>query len=386
MTCLILDAHLHSALSTVRSLGKKNSKIFSASDTRLAPSFFSRYSVKNFLYPSPLKDESAFIKKITSILESFKDDCLVYIFSETTLLPLSRNRNKLPKNTRLILGSLENVELASDKAATLTLAAENNIPIPQTFFPGSFAEAQNFLSKIPYPCIVKPRHNCVWKDGASVYETAHLVETKEEAEKIWRELFNASGEPPLIQERVVGEERGIFTFAIKGEGFAWFAHKRLESLKKLGGASILRESIEVDPKLKSYSELLIKKLDWTGPLMIEWKWDENAKRYLLMEINARFWGSLPLAVASGVDYPALMLDFAVGQSLPNEVTYKISIRSRHFFGALRSLLRAKTWRDFQKLWQIMWGKKTIDDVFSFSDPLPFLGEVLFIGKTFIWKK
>src|SRR3989304_2123387 len=43
-------------------------------------------------------------------------------------------------------------------------------------------------------------------------------------------------------------------------------------------------------------------LGWTGLAMVEFKLAEDGAR--LMEVNGRLWGSLPLAVNSGRDFPA----------------------------------------------------------------------------------
>lgn len=42
--------------------------------------------------------------------------------------------------------------------------------------------------------------------------------------------------------------------------------------------------------------------------MVEWKVDLRDGRPKLMEINPRFWGSLELAVRSGVNFPSLYAD------------------------------------------------------------------------------
>lgn len=42
--------------------------------------------------------------------------------------------------------------------------------------------------------------------------------------------------------------------------------------------------------------------------MVEFKRDPDSGRFALMEINGRFWGSLPLAVAAGADFPAMLYE------------------------------------------------------------------------------
>src|SRR5207302_298489 len=59
-----------------------------------------------------------------------------------------------------------------------------------------------------------------------------------------------------------------------------------------------------------YAVKLLEALDWTGLAMVEFKVGADGVR--LMEINGRIWGSLPLAVRSGVDFPAMLAELWLG--------------------------------------------------------------------------
>ena len=65
--------------------------------------------------------------------------------------------------------------------------------------------------------------------------------------------------------------------------------------------------------------------------MVEFKVGEDGPR--LMEINGRVWGSLALAVKSGVDFPARLADLYLNGAPENagqpDTSYKIGVRSRN---------------------------------------------------------
>jgi predicted ATP-grasp superfamily ATP-dependent carboligase len=48
---------------------------------------------------------------------------------------------------------------------------------------------------------------------------------------------------------------------------------------------------------------LLDELDWHGLAMVEFLRDEETGDFKLMEINPRFWSSLPFTVQAGVDFP-----------------------------------------------------------------------------------
>ena len=47
--------------------------------------------------------------------------------------------------------------------------------------------------------------------------------------------------------------------------------------------------------------------------MVEYKRDSSTGQPYLMEVNGRFWGSLQLAIDSGVDFPRILVACALGE-------------------------------------------------------------------------
>src|SRR2546423_11079821 len=57
-----------------------------------------------------------------------------------------------------------------------------------------------------------------------------------------------------------------------------------------------------------------------------------------MEVNGRFWGSLQLAVDSGVDFPRLLVECALGRGRESMPPYRIGVRSRWWWGQVDHLV------------------------------------------------
>jgi hypothetical protein len=117
-----------------------------------------------------------------------------------------------------------------------------------------------------------------------------------------------------------------------------FAHRRVREKPPSGGASVLCESVPLDPELLDQTMRLLGPLAWHGVAMMEYKQDRRTGRSFLMEVNGRFWGSLQLAVHAGVDFPYLSYQLALGQSLEIPHTYSVGVRSRWLLGDLDHLL------------------------------------------------
>ena len=118
--------------------------------------------------------------------------------------------------------------------------------------------------------------------------------------------------PVLIQERIVGAGLGVFLLRHAGRTEAAFAHRRLREKPPSGGVSVLAEAVELPPALLERAERLLDCFGWNGVAMVEFKEDAATGEPVLMEVNGRFWGSLQLAIDSGVDFPSRLVALAAG--------------------------------------------------------------------------
>jgi predicted ATP-grasp superfamily ATP-dependent carboligase len=62
--------------------------------------------------------------------------------------------------------------------------------------------------------------------------------------------------------------------------------------------------------------------------MVEFKKDSRDGTYKLMEINAKFWGSLDLSIASGVDFPYLTVIMALEGDIQPVLEYNKDMKFR----------------------------------------------------------
>jgi biotin carboxylase len=83
-------------------------------------------------------------------------------------------------------------------------------------------------------------------------------------------------------------------------------HRRLHEVPWEGGVSSLRSSWWHEA---IYHDALarVNYLDWNGVSMFEYRWNPSTDKFFLMELNARFWGSLHLPIHAGVDFPKLLV-------------------------------------------------------------------------------
>ena len=123
--------------------------------------------------------------------------------------------------------------------------------------------------------------------------------------------------------------------------------------------------------------------------MVEYRLDETRDAAYLMEINGRFWGSLPLASQAGAGFALLAHRVALGESLPTLPPSRDKRRCRMVATELkrlaRLLLQPDLIRDKQfrvqpvaELWRFIIDFTRRDVgyyVWDWRDPLPMLADL-----------
>ncbi|HUM09431.1 MAG TPA: polysaccharide deacetylase family protein [Myxococcaceae bacterium] len=130
----------------------------------------------------------------------------------------------------------------------------------------------------------------------------------------------------LVQGHVPGVGVGVFLLMVNGHPRARFAHRRLHEVPHTGGMSSFRESVRF-PEMEAHALSVLRRIGWNGVAMLEYRRDPASGDFRLLELNARFWGSLHLALAAGVDFPRLLVDSWLGAREP-EPSWSAGVRCR----------------------------------------------------------
>lgn len=75
-------------------------------------------------------------------------------------------------------------------------------------------------------------------------------------------------------------------------------------------------------------EEMATKLNWTGVMHIDLRYDEDLKQFKVIEINPRFWASVEASMFTGVNFPYITCKLAMDKKLPPfKMKYKRVVRS-----------------------------------------------------------
>jgi predicted ATP-grasp superfamily ATP-dependent carboligase len=383
---LVLDGNENQAVACARSLARAGHDVEVGADTSWSKAGLSRSCRSTFTYPAPHRDQSAFVHRIADVAARVPGT-FVLPMTERATLPLSAARHLLHAvEARYVLPSHDTVLTAFDKVQTSTLAESLGLTVPWTAIVESGQAAARIAPDLPYPVVLKPSSSeetvatGTRTTGAPVYVNDPGAFITACAEMLTRCRC------ALVQEFVAGSGVGYFALTQRGELRAEFAHRRLRDVRPTGSGSSLRVSAPVDARLRAAGLAVLQALQWDGVAMVEFRQRPDGS-LVFLEVNGRFWNSLALAVHAGVDFPALLAQVAERGDVAQQTGYRAGVRCRWLLGDARHLAavwkgaphgypgtfpgRLRTLRDFLRP-----VAGTFHDNFSFSDPLPELGDWL----------
>lgn len=322
---LVLDADTLPALAAVRSLGRGGVRVIAASHSDKPIAGRSRHAAGTLRYPSPLEDSEAFLTWMESQLASIPDLTMVLPVTERTLVPISSHFSDPARRRLFAVPEAPALEQVLDKSLTAELATRCQVPQPRSWIVHGEAELDAIMPELPFPLVVKPGRSISTGDRRLAL-TVRYTHSAGGLERLARELLPHTH--LILQEYFRGDGVGVEVLARRGEIVYAFQHRRLHEVPLTGGGSSLRISEEVDPALLAASRDLLAALGWHGVAMVEFKQDAASGAFVLVEINGRLWGSLPLAVAAGADFPRLLYAQHRDLPLPDLPPYRRGLRCR----------------------------------------------------------
>ncbi|MCR6623611.1 MAG: ATP-grasp domain-containing protein [archaeon YNP-LCB-024-027] len=380
---LVTDASERTALAVIRSLGRRGIKVLAADTTRFNAGFLSKYCTQKVIYPSPTEDKEKFVKSLLRLVKNTKLDLLIPI-TDFTMIPILEKKEEFEQYVKVAAPPYEVAMRAYDKFQTISIAKKCGVPHPKTFLIDDIKTLREIADELNYPVVIKPRMKVFWSNGKAVITKVTSVNyayNKEDLLSKYESLMNKLKGivPPdffLVQEYVQGAGYGVEMLMDNTSSLvALFMHKRLHEYPVTGGASTLRASVW-NKRLAEHSIKLLKEMRWQGVAMVEFKLNEKNGNVNLMEINGRFWGSLPLAISAGVDFPYLLYKCLIEKENFKLPSYKLGVKQRWLLpGDILWLYSSiiNTHRSFSPIKDFITSFSVADDIISTNDLAPTIG-------------
>ena len=357
----------------LRSLSKRGLSVAVASDSRVSMSLWSKYAKKRLIYPSFYNNPDIFIDWLEKVFLTLKPR--VYIPTDEEIFIVAKYSERLRKTVVIIpISDFRTLRLLHLKSELIKTAKDLNIPVPLSIQPQSLEDVKSFAQTAGFPLVIKDSDTRGAIGVHYIYSPKELIKKYESK---FSEKFSHH-RPFILQEYVSGNGYGVSLLMNHGKTRAIFTHKRLRERLFRGGTSTKRISVR-NEILSEYAVKILEKVNFHGVAMVEFKYNENSQRVYLLDVNPRFWGSLALPIAAGIDFPYLLYKMATEGDIKFTSEYREGIVVRWLLGDIQATVSKMTHTKniFEPLKEFFtFDEFGFDDLYL-DDCLPFLAESIY---------
>lgn len=339
LPAVVLGIDTPIGLTVIRDLGSHGVPVYGIGRSDDALGMHSRYLHQGIVRAA---SSEALIDQIVALGDRLGEACL-FAVSESDIVLLNRYRHRLGK-FKCLFADAPQLASVLDKSRTFITAEQVGIRTPRTAIITELKQAERLGSELRFPVVLKWANPMeAWKILGPLGvkpEKTYYCQTPEELMQCLR-TFERAGIYPLIQEYAPGNGLGQFVLMKDGKAHYTFQHFRVHEWPPEGGFSSMCESVapHLHGELMEKSIALLRALQWEGIAMVEYRYDPVSGDATLMEINGRFWGSLPLAYHAGAHFPYLYYRlFGLGLPL-DPPAYREGVRCRYMVPETKRLAR-----------------------------------------------
>ena len=268
-------------INALRLLGNRNVFLYSTDiDINASGKLFSH----DFRLISPVSNFEQYSKDLKKMIEDWKIDWVVPILpEELEVIESVVNQTK----SKILISPLETLSICCDKVKFYTWAQKNT---PEFCAEWATLNKWGDIVDIGYNLFLKPSRGRGSK-GCKKIGLADLSEFKD------RLIDCGKQKEWIVMEVLPGEEYTVDCY-VRKDGEIKFIVPR-QRIQTLGGVCI-KGKTEKNDILINNTKLILEKLNFWGPVCVQWKKDALGN-FKLLEINPRLSGGCMITAVAGAD-------------------------------------------------------------------------------------
>jgi predicted ATP-grasp superfamily ATP-dependent carboligase len=362
---LVTGSEVPAGLAALRGLSAAGFEPWAAVVGRGAAGARSRACGGIVQVPDPRSEADAFVRALADAASRLKV-AAVLPGTEAALLALAGRSDAFPASVAVGNAPEAALRRATDKTALALLALRAGLDTPPTriVVAGGTLATEYDLS---FPAVVKPlRSELTTADGGLRRFEAHRVESRAELERALRDLPDEVG---LVQPYIDGRLISVNGVAWKGSVEGMHQHVVYRVWPERCGHLAYAETIPLGEEREHAVGAFMRELDWSGVFNLQLI--EHEGRQYVIDLNPRFYHSLGLAVAAGVNLPAIWTSLLL--DLPFDPgRCRFGVRFRDEKDDPRAIWRELRRGQATALLGLLPRRDTAHSLFSIRDPGPAL--------------
>lgn len=371
---LILEGYARQSLPMIKAFNKLGCEVTALCSSKLDVAYASKYTHHKILGICDRDRVDETTQQVRELLKSGNYDIVVPLVDFSASL-LSNNKEEFSMYAKVASNDATVYEIAGDKQKTMEVCMRQDIPCPITISNANSLE-DVINSDIKYPIVMKPR---VGYGAIGFKKINNADELKETFNKIDEAVKYYVFQEYIPQTDLQYECAMFIDDNNEVKTSLVFSKNRWFPIN--GGSSTLNITVDRPDIIENCTRLL-KEINWRGPADIDLIQDPRDNTAKIMEINPRVSGSVKIAFIAGTDQARQILELAYGSEVSKYDTYEIGRRLRCSQTDLLWFIKSPNRFKAKPSWFSNY--KTNDQIFSWSDPLPWF--TFTIQKLFSLKK
>lgn len=371
-----------SSVTVLRSFGGTSVHSIAISEQETPPAFWSRYCDETVEVPTPDDDLAGYRDALLSLARREAVRAITPM-REVDVYVLAKYRDEFAEHLTPVWPTFEQLTVVHDRESLLAAAERAAVPTPRS---RPLDEVDDWDAER----IVKARYALLtedYVDDAPVNGCGHPPKTIYLEPGVGPDvdaIVDGMGHVPMAQEYLDGTEYCFRALCRDGESLVTSQKRLVRGYKYPRGPSIYHEAVDL-PRLEELGVALLAELEWNGLASVGFIRDDQGT-FRLLEINPRFWSSLPMDVHAAVDYPAHFWRLANETPIDAERTYEPGVASHLLRGEVAHLYSV-AFEDYPfverpsvrgTVWNIATSlvEHPRFDLLSLEDPGPFARDLL----------
>jgi predicted ATP-grasp superfamily ATP-dependent carboligase len=244
---------------------------------------------------------------LLTFTEQFDSRPLLFPTRDHDLQFISRYYRELMERYAVVSAPPEMLEKILNKASLYEVAEGVGLPYPATAWINSRSDIERAQSELSFPVIAKPVYSTQWRRS----EMWELVGRQKavvihDADALARFYAPIESVDPLIhvQEFIPGADADLVVFGsyvspVSG-ALRYFTGRKLLQYPPQSGTGVAVQACRV-PEIVDMSQRLLAQLGYQGVSELEYKHDRRTGKYVLIEMNPRFWDQHGVGASVGVN-------------------------------------------------------------------------------------
>lgn len=337
---VVLNVFRHGGLAVVRTLGRLGVPVYAVHKDRLAPALFSRYCTEHVAWDIDRAAPEASTRFLRDLAARIGRRAILIPTSDIGALFVADHAAQLSAWYDFPAQSPEMMRAVTSKREMYFLAKKHNVPTPETAFPTSRADVEEYLETARFPILLKP---IVSGPTAPAFA---LVKSREELVAAFASIDDPAAANVMLQEYIPGADNMTFTFNgyfdRNGECDVAFSGRKLRNYLPYFGQASLGACMR-NERVLNKTIAFMKAIGYRGPLDVGYRYDARDDLYKINDINPRVGAMFRCFVgANGMDVVRALYQDMTGQKVEPSSTQegrKWIVEDRDWISALRY------WRD-----------------------------------------